>query len=224
MDSFNPTTKTQAALTSALQAATAAGNPEIRPAHLLMALLTQNDGIAAPLLEAVGVEPAAIRADAQRLIDQLPSASGANSTPQLSRESVAALTAAQHLATEMDDEYVSTEHLLYGLASGDSDVAKILLIFAAILAFISSGFEHVVANMTTYGIGLFSGDPNATWPLFGTNLLWVGLGNLVGGALIVGVGYWVIGGSPRTPRATAAAERTPARPVASVAPEPAPVD
>ncbi|WP_447589078.1 formate/nitrite transporter family protein [Microbacterium lacticum] len=105
-----------------------------------------------------------------------------------------------------------------------SDVAKILLIFAAILAFISSGFEHVVANMTTYGIGLFSGDPNATWALFGTNLLWVGLGNLVGGALIVGVGYWVIGGSPRTPRATAAAERTPARPVASVAPEPAPID
>ena len=47
MDSFNPTTKTQAALTSALQAASAAGNPEIRPAHLLMALLTQTDGIAA---------------------------------------------------------------------------------------------------------------------------------------------------------------------------------
>ena len=54
MDSFNPTTKTQAALTSALQAATAAGNPEIRLANLLIALLTQNDGIAAPLLEAVG--------------------------------------------------------------------------------------------------------------------------------------------------------------------------
>src|SRR6516165_9307410 len=95
VDSFNPTTKTQAALTSALQAASAAGNPEIRPAHLLLALLTQNDGIAAPLLEAVGVEPATIRAEAQRLVDQLPSATGANSTPQLSRESVAALTAAQ---------------------------------------------------------------------------------------------------------------------------------
>ena len=50
MDSFNPTTKTQAALTAALQAATAAGNPQITPAHLLMALLTQNDGIAAPLV------------------------------------------------------------------------------------------------------------------------------------------------------------------------------
>ena len=71
MDSFNPTTKTQAALTSALQAATTAGNPQIMPAHLLMALLTQNDGIAAPLLEAVGVDPATIRTEAQRLIDRI---------------------------------------------------------------------------------------------------------------------------------------------------------
>ena len=117
MDSFNPTTKTQAALTAALQAASAAGNPEIRPAHLLMALLTQNDGIAAPLLEAVGVDPATIRMETQRLLDQLPSASGASSQPQLSRESLAAISAAQR-ATELDDEYVSTEHLLVGLASG----------------------------------------------------------------------------------------------------------
>ncbi len=78
-----------------------------------------------------------------------------------------------------------------------SDVAKILLIFAAILAFISSGFEHVVANMTTYGIGLFTGDPHATLGLFASNMLWVGLGNLVGGGVIVGLGYWIIGGSPR---------------------------
>ena len=83
-----------------------------------------------------------------------------------------------------------------------SDVAKILLIFAAILAFISSGFEHVVANMTTYAIGLFTGDPNATLALFASNMLWVGLGNLIGGGVIVGLGYWIVGGSPRT--ATAA--------------------
>jgi ATP-dependent Clp protease ATP-binding subunit ClpB len=126
VDSFNPTTKTQAAMTSALQAASAAGNPEIRPAHLLMALLTQNDGIAAPLLEAVGVEPATVRAEAQRLLDRLPQISGASSQPQLSRESLAAITTAQQLATEMDDEYISTEHLMVGLATGDSDVAKLL--------------------------------------------------------------------------------------------------
>ncbi|WP_293305976.1 ATP-dependent chaperone ClpB [Mycolicibacterium sp.] len=126
MDSFNPTTKTQAALTAALQAASAAGNPEIRPAHLLSALLQQTDGIAGPLLEAVGVNPATIRAEAQRLVDRLPTSSGATSQPQLSRESLAAINAAQQLATEMGDEYVSTEHLMVGLATGDSDVAKLL--------------------------------------------------------------------------------------------------
>ncbi|KQY08281.1 ATP-dependent chaperone ClpB [Mycobacterium sp. Root135] len=126
MDSFNPTTKTQAALSSALQAASAAGNPEIRPAHLLAALLAQSDGIAAPLLEAVGVDPAIIRTGATNLVERLPKASGANSTPNLSRESLSAVTAAQQLAGEMDDEYVSTEHLLVGLATGDSDVAKLL--------------------------------------------------------------------------------------------------
>ncbi|MGB1223618.1 MAG: Clp protease N-terminal domain-containing protein, partial [Mycobacterium sp.] len=94
MDSFNPTTKTQAALTSALQAATAAGNPQVTPAHLLMALLTQNDGIAGPLLEAVGVDPATIRNEAQQLLDRLPSASGSASTPQLSPDSIAAISAA----------------------------------------------------------------------------------------------------------------------------------
>jgi ATP-dependent Clp protease ATP-binding subunit ClpB len=126
VDSFNPTTKTQAALTAALQAATAAGHPQIQPAHLLMALLTQHDGIAAPLLEAVGVEPATIRAEVQRVLDQQPKISGGASQPQLSRDSLNAITTAQQLATEMADEYVSTEHLLVGLASGDSDVAKIL--------------------------------------------------------------------------------------------------
>jgi ATP-dependent Clp protease ATP-binding subunit ClpB len=126
VDSFNPTTKTQAALSSALQAASAAGNPEIRPAHLLTALLAQSDGIAAPLLEAVGVDPAIVRTEATTLVDRLPKASGASSTPNLSRESLSAVTAAQQLAVEMDDEYVSTEHLLVGLATGDSDVAKLL--------------------------------------------------------------------------------------------------
>ncbi|WP_420108561.1 Clp protease N-terminal domain-containing protein, partial [Mycolicibacter arupensis] len=126
MDSFNPTTKTQAALTAALQTAAAAGNTEIRPAHLLQALLTQNDGIAAPLLEAVGVDPATIRSEAQRLIDVAPQVTSSNAQPQLSRDSLAAITVAQQLATEMDDEYVSTEHLMVGLATGDSDVAKLL--------------------------------------------------------------------------------------------------
>ncbi|KAA8890184.1 ATP-dependent chaperone ClpB [Nocardia colli] len=131
MDSFNPTTKTQAALTAALQAASAAGNPEIRPAHLLVALLDQTDGIAAPLLKAVGVDPATVRREAQDIVDRLPSATGATTTPQLGREALAAITAAQRLATELGDEYVSTEHVMVGLAAGDSDVTMLLKKYGA---------------------------------------------------------------------------------------------
>lgn len=87
-----------------------------------------------------------------------------------------------------------------------NEVVKVVVIFAAILAFITSGFEHVVANMTTYAIGLFSGAEGATLALFGNNLLWVGLGNLVGGAVVVGLGYWVVGGRPRFTAEQAAAE------------------
>ncbi len=169
MDSFNPTTKTQAALTAALQAASAAGNPEIRPAHLLMALLTQNDGIAAPLLEAVGVDPATIRTEAQRLLDRLPQTTGASSQPQLSRESLAAISAAQQLATEMDDEYVSTEHLMVGLAGGmgrsassapggDSDVAKLLTGHGASPQALRDAFVKVRGSAR-----VTSPDPEATY-------------------------------------------------------------
>ena len=114
-------------MTAALQSASSAGNPDIRPAHLLVALLDQPDGIAAPLLKAVGVDPTVVHREAQAIVDRLPKTTGASSTPQLGREALAALTAAQHLATEMDDEYVSTEHVLYGLAGGDSDVAQLLV-------------------------------------------------------------------------------------------------
>src|SRR6185312_16171480 len=127
MDSFNPTTKTQQAISAAVQAASLAGNPDVGPTHLLGALLAQGDGIAAPLLAAVGADPAAVRTEVTALGNRLPSASGSTvATPQLSRDAIAAITAAQQLATEMGDEYVSTEHLLVGLASGRSAVADLL--------------------------------------------------------------------------------------------------
>ena len=126
MDSFTPTTKTQQALSAAVQAATAAGNSDVRPAHILVALLDQSDGIAAPLLKAVGVDPSTVRTLAQAIVDRAPTVASASATPQLSRESIAAVSAAQQLAGELNDEYVSTEHLVVGLATGDSDVAKLL--------------------------------------------------------------------------------------------------
>ena len=61
MDSFNPTTKTQQAISAAVQAATLAGNPDVGPTHLLGALLAQTDGIAGPLLSRGRRRPAAVR-------------------------------------------------------------------------------------------------------------------------------------------------------------------
>ena len=128
MDSFNPTTKTQQAISAAAQAAALAGNPDVGPTHLLGALLAQADGIAAPLLAAVGADAAAVRAELTQLGNRLPSASGSTvSAPQLSRDALGAINAAQQLATEMGDEYVSTEHLLVGLRrQGRSQVADLL--------------------------------------------------------------------------------------------------
>jgi nitrite transporter NirC len=74
-----------------------------------------------------------------------------------------------------------------------SDGAKLVLIFWCLLAFICSGFEHVVANMDIYWMGIFQHLPQATWANFGKNLLFSGLGNLVGGGLLVGAVYGVLG-------------------------------
>ncbi|CAM2999371.1 ATP-dependent chaperone ClpB [Prescottella defluvii] len=158
MDSFSPTTKTQAALTAALQSASAAGNPDIRPAHLLVALLDQTDGIAAPLLKAVGVDPTAVRREAQVMVDRLPRATGATAQPQLGREALAAITAAQHLATELDDEYVSTEHVMVGLASGDEDVAKLLVGHGATVDALRDAFTAVRGSAR-----VTSPDPEGTY-------------------------------------------------------------
>lgn len=73
-----------------------------------------------------------------------------------------------------------------------SDGAKLFLLLWVLLAFIASGFDHVVANMTILSLGLLAGVPSVTVGAFGWNLLWVGLGNLVGGA-IVGAAYGYLG-------------------------------
>ncbi|WP_406267618.1 ATP-dependent chaperone ClpB [Nocardia sp. NBC_00881] len=158
MDSFNPTTKTQAALTAALQAASSAGNPEIRPAHLLVALLDQTDGIAAPLLKAVGTDPATVRREAQDIVDRLPRATGATTTPNLGREALAAITAAQRLATELGDEYVSTEHVIVGLAEGDSDVTILLRKYGATADALRQAFTAVRGSAR-----VTSPDPEGTY-------------------------------------------------------------
>ena len=84
-----------------------------------------------------------------------------------------------------------------------SEAGKAIMIFWCLFAFIASGFEHVVANMTTFSIGLFSPEAMTTWSEFGRNLAVVGLGNLVGGAVVIGLAYLVASGELNRMRQTA---------------------
>lgn len=77
-----------------------------------------------------------------------------------------------------------------------NEVAKLIMIFWCLFAFITSGFEHSIANMTLFTIGLFAPHgANVSLSGFAANLIPVTLGNFVGGALILGLGYWYVGRS-----------------------------
>ncbi|MGJ4086619.1 ATP-dependent chaperone ClpB [Corynebacterium macclintockiae] len=147
MTSFNPTTKTQSAMQAALQDASAKGNPDIRPAHLLVALLEQEDSIALPVLQAAGVQPQVIATKAKNLVAGYPQATGSEmANPQFNRDALNALTAAQELAEQLGDTYVSTEVLLAGIAKGSSDAAKVMHEAGATFEAIRGAFESVRGN------------------------------------------------------------------------------
>jgi ATP-dependent Clp protease ATP-binding subunit ClpB len=121
------TTKAQEALSVAVRSAATAGNSVVEPVHLMRALLAQTDGLAGPLLEAAGADPAAVRRDVEAAAAALPSASGSTvSAPALARQTYAVLSHAGEVARELEDEYVSTEHLLVGLAHVESPVRQLL--------------------------------------------------------------------------------------------------
>ena len=120
------TTRSQEALAAAIQAATAAGNPQLEPAHLLHALLAQQ-GVATALLEAVGADRAALLRRVSAALAAIPAASGGSvAQPSASRAMSAVLAAAQVEAQSLGDEYLSTEHLLLGIAAGESPAAQAL--------------------------------------------------------------------------------------------------
>jgi ATP-dependent Clp protease ATP-binding subunit ClpB len=159
MDSFNPTTKTQVAISAAVQAASMAGNPDATAAHLLGALLAQGDGIAAPLLAAVGADAASVRAELDSIIQRLPSATGSTvAPPQFDRQAVKVLGHAQNLATEMGDSYVSTEHLLVGLAAEGGAVAQLLRRHGATPDALREAFQSVRGSAR-----VTSPDPEGTY-------------------------------------------------------------
>jgi ATP-dependent Clp protease ATP-binding subunit ClpB len=127
VDAERLTTKSQEAVSTAVRRAAAEGHPEVAPVHLLLALLDQPEGIAPALLQAVGADVAAVRTRAEEQLRALPAASGSTvAAPQLSRGLMASMAAAQEAAAKAQDDYVSTEHLLVGLADKGGDVADLL--------------------------------------------------------------------------------------------------
>jgi ATP-dependent Clp protease ATP-binding subunit ClpB len=153
------TRKSQEALSDALQRASAAGNPNVDGLHLLAALLEQDGGIAVPLLRAAGADPAAVAKKTTELISRLPRAAGATlSAPETSRPLLAALAAAAKRARELSDEYVSTEHLLVGLASEGGQASKVLREAGASPDQLLASFEQVRGHAR-----VTSPDPEGTY-------------------------------------------------------------
>ncbi|HEX6232381.1 MAG TPA: ATP-dependent chaperone ClpB [Jiangellaceae bacterium] len=121
------TTKAQEALSVAVRSAATAGNPQVEPVHILRALLARTEGITGPLLEAAGADVPSVRSDVDAAAETLPAASGSTvGAPGLARQTYAVLSHAGEVARELGDEYVSTEHLLVGLAHVESPVKELL--------------------------------------------------------------------------------------------------
>ena len=112
------TTMAQEAVGDAIQSASAAGNAPVETLHVMDALLRQENGVVRSLIEAAGGDPQAIGAAVRNALVALPSASGSStSQPQASRQLTAAIAQAEKEMQQMGDEYVSTEHLLIGIAA-----------------------------------------------------------------------------------------------------------
>ena len=112
------TTMAQEAIGDAIQSASAAGNAQVETLHLMDALLRQENGVVPGLIQAAGGDRQRIGAEIRNALVALPSASGSSTAqPQASRQLTAALAQAEKEMQAMGDEYVSTEHLLIGIAA-----------------------------------------------------------------------------------------------------------
>ncbi len=127
--------------------------------HLLAALVQQDGGTASPLLRAVGADPADVLKKTRDQISRLPRAAGATvSAPETSRQLLAALATAGKLARDMSDEYVSTEHLLVGLATDGGQAATVLRDAGAGPKQLTDAFEQVRGHAR-----VTSQDPEGTY-------------------------------------------------------------
>ena len=146
------TTKANEALGAAVRLAASGGNAQVEPLHILDSLLQQGEGIATALIDAVGANRANLTQQVRAAVAALPSASGPSvSAPQLNAASYQVLTAAQDLATQRGDEFVSTEHLLVGLASTSSAAGGLLTAQGATPAALIDALQQLrgAARVTT---------------------------------------------------------------------------
>ncbi|URN17017.1 MULTISPECIES: ATP-dependent chaperone ClpB [Streptomyces] len=122
------TNKSRDALNAATSRAVSDGHPDLTPAHLLLALLSgQDNENLTDLLAAVEADQAAVRSGAERLLAALPSVTGSTvAPPQPNRDLLAVVADAQARARELGDEYLSTEHLLIGIAAKGGPAGELL--------------------------------------------------------------------------------------------------
>ncbi|CAL9456450.1 ATP-dependent chaperone ClpB [Streptomyces sp. enrichment culture] len=122
------TNKSRDALNAATSRAVSDGHPDLTPAHLLLALLSgqENENLT-DLLAAVEADQAAVRSGTERILAGLPSVTGSTvAPPQPNRDLLAVIADAQARARELGDEYLSTEHLLIGIAAKGGPAGELL--------------------------------------------------------------------------------------------------
>jgi ATP-dependent Clp protease ATP-binding subunit ClpB len=122
------TVKSQQAMAQAQQRASELGNPEMQPLHLLLALVEDREGVVPAVLGKIGVPIERLESDLHGLEEKLPRVSGAAAQPGLSQALNKAFDHAFKEAENFKDEYLSTEHLLLGIASQKGDAAAQALI------------------------------------------------------------------------------------------------
>src|SRR3954470_1943155 len=121
------TVKSQEAVAAAQRLASDARNTEVAPAHLLLPLLEQEDGLVVPVLRKLEADVQGISAGARKTVESQPSLSGdASPDTRPSQEFVRTLQRAEKESAAMGDEYISTEHILLALADKASGLADLL--------------------------------------------------------------------------------------------------
>ncbi|MGA3372217.1 MAG: ATP-dependent chaperone ClpB [Terracidiphilus sp.] len=122
------TVKSQQAMEQAQARATELGNPELQPAHLLLALVEDREGVIPAVLEKIGVPTERLEHELHQIEEKLPRVAGAASQPGVSQALQKVFDQAFREASNFKDEYVSTEHLLLGAAHQKGDPAAAALV------------------------------------------------------------------------------------------------